>query len=63
VGEQVLLLLTYDKEDKKYGVSSPSGMFSVAAMRIEPFVQGPSFDQFRGKSIPEFELEVRRLSR
>lgn len=64
VGEQLWLMLVYNRPDGKYQLpGAVSGAFAVEGGKIRPLVQHPVYERFRGMSVAEIESEVRRLSR
>ena len=68
IGQHVVLLLEFNKEDGKYRLASdPSGAFAVGESGVKPLVrhvaESEVFDRVRGMTVEQFESEVRRLSR
>jgi hypothetical protein len=68
VGDEVVLLLAYSKEEGKYRLPSlVSGVFLVDDSLLKPSGKSvgnhPIFDRVRGITVAQFESEVQRLSR
>ena len=60
--QEVILLLSYNKTDKKYRIA-PSGAFIVEQSKIVPLIQAPRLQKYHGLTVSQFEIEVQRLSR
>jgi hypothetical protein len=60
VGEEVVLLLAYDRSDKKYVLGSPTWAFLVKGAKITPFVKRGALERFEGMTVSQFEAEVQR---
>lgn len=66
-GERVWLLLAHDGVGQKYRLVSLCGALSVDGSGLRPiakdFADHALFERFREMTIPQFEAEIRRLSR
>jgi hypothetical protein len=68
IGQQVVLLLAFNKEEQKYRLTSPaSGAFAVTESGLKPLIRHVAEDEVfarvRGMTVEQFESEVQRLSR
>lgn len=67
-GEEVVLLLAYNKGDQKYSLTNPaSGAFRVTSTGLQPILKdGVDYEVFnavRGKSVAQFEALILAISR
>jgi hypothetical protein len=60
-GEELILMLHFDKSDEKYELlSTISGAFAVRNDRVVPLIDHPLYHSVRGISAQQFELEMQR---
>ncbi|HKY22057.1 MAG TPA: hypothetical protein VJM31_12640 [Vicinamibacterales bacterium] len=59
-GEEVLLALVSNSHDGKYHIKG-AGAFSMKGNEVEPLVDHPRHEQFRGATLDQFAAEVVRL--
>jgi hypothetical protein len=62
-GEELVLLLSYDKSDGKYTLTKDAGAFSVRNGLIEARLEHPNHRQYEGLSTDEVSLVVQQSGR
>jgi hypothetical protein len=63
-GEDVILILVYNKKDGKYELPGIAGAFSIQQGTLIPLLKAaPEYERFRGMGVAQFEAEIHQRGR